>query len=130
MRTIKFRLWDIKYKYMRLMDDLDLMLNNDGIMERHSRDYIGDEYYTTDQYIIEQFTGLLDQNGKEIYEGDIIKQDKYFGTIVFWNGCFSCKYKNTPDDWENSYVPIYGGFCEFEVIGNIHENPELLENVK
>ena len=77
-----------------------------------------------------QYTGLKDRNGKEIYEGDIRKGDwvsglqegEYSGIQVMkWdetNACFG---------WEGQYIP---DFIKVEVIGNIYENPELLENNK
>lgn len=70
---------------------------------------------------IGQFTGLLDKNGKEIYEGDIIEwMDSDFEIrrdIVKWmnGGLCAC----------NSQYTI-GSYSQIEMIGNIHDNPELI----
>lgn len=83
-----------------------------------------------------QFTGLTDKNGKKIFEGDVIAQNWYdydepsddsFGEVVFCE--YDCSF-SVMDVNKDGIVPL--GRChayhwEAEVIGNIHDNPELLE---
>jgi uncharacterized phage protein (TIGR01671 family) len=71
-----------------------------------------------------QYTGFKDVNRKEEYENDIIKTDKGIG-VIEWDfefGCWSIHYVNDDSDMLDSWGQ--------EVIGNIHENPELLKEEK
>lgn len=116
-RTIKFRVWD-KDKGM------SRSFNFNEIGEDNGRQYIDGYGRIYEDMIYMQFTGLLDKNGKEIYEGDIVQ---YGGmkAQVHWD-----KYMwNVVDYYNSSFDSPGDAFSEgvFEIIGNIYENPNLLK---
>lgn len=117
MREIKLR-YVIKYKrtnevYLRTPDTIE------DIEKGKSLEFF--EYENWEIIDRNEFTGHLDRQGKEIYEGDILRFDDIpnrISPVVFENGMFKSKH----------YIGVE--FCRSEVIGNIYENPELIENLK
>ena len=134
-RDIKFRLWSkIGKKFIETNNpDLDFVINNNGYL--YSIENFYGEIYILPQMDIEvlQFTGLQDRNGKEIYEGDILKYNfpydgrlKHVSSVKFLETEASFGIK---DRYENE-IPLYRIAANnyFEVIGNIYENEELLKS--
>jgi uncharacterized phage protein (TIGR01671 family) len=125
-RIIKFRAWD---KHNEVMREHFTVASEDG--ECFDRDYAEPEWK------LMQYTGLKDKNGKEIYEGDIVKAqyndgDKNIEFIdeVVWGYFDDCcvegeTWITKTDRWQKC---IYYWKDELEVIGNVYENPELLLN--
>lgn len=69
-----------------------------------------------------QYTGLKDKNSKEIYEGDILKHKDSFCYVIWDDAAFAIKSPGSEAvDWEHSSF-----YTSSEAIGNIYENPELL----
>lgn len=133
MREFKFRAWDKINKRLEEIDGYDLYLADGNVYEVYP-DSFGyecafEKKNVSDRYEIMQYTGIKDKNGKEIYEGDIaIANLKYFDIknkkckVIFKNGSFGLQYGYC-DDYFKSFL----AWDDYEVIGNIYENPELLE---
>lgn len=112
MREIKFRAWDRDSKQWVFINDQNFLLGVDGSINHRP------------STVLMQYTGLKDKNGKEIYEGDVVRRH--------WSG-------DKPEDREVIFIDgafMWGG-DKFrtgidsnwaEIIGNIYESPELLTN--
>ena len=108
MREIKFRAWQ---------DEGMLIQENSGV---YATKKFLDKLY--EDCILMQFTGLHDKNGKEIYEGDVIEYTEYNSSDADKLCCRSVVEFDT-----GSFLPVSEGYCiAIEVIGNIHQHPELL----
>ncbi len=120
MRQIKFRAWDKKKKKMIFKGfEFELSLLE---CESSGEDFIGYGRFEAQRFELMQYTGLKDKNGKEIYEGDLLKiididydrKRKY--RVDFVNGAFV----------DNYYHWLISGSKNVEVIGNIYETSEAL----
>jgi hypothetical protein len=129
MRTIKFRVWDTYKKVFIPENAYGLIYGQGGafgIMLKDWEDYKEGEFFYPQFQVAEKFTGLLDKNGKEIYEGDRVN-NKFGVGIVVWNQvccAFQIEWEKTDLDSDKTWFPT--GIKTTEIIGNIHENGELL----
>ena len=120
MREIKFRAWDKVSKKILYQESLAILTNGKVIITAPKVLDVNqkDETYLdrTGEFEIQQFTGLLDKKGKEIYEGDIIgEKEVYFDK------------KTASFDLKGSNLRLWASAGINEIQGNIYENPELLK---
>lgn len=127
MRDIKFRAWnEVEEKMLNWYEFLDTNMKNTFIAPESTG------------LILMQYTRLKDKNGKEIYEGDIVLIDAYTYDEPEFDGEYLVEYNELLGMWEfknlednediRTFEYLNGWYkLDIEVIGNIYDNPELLE---
>lgn len=121
----KFRAWDKEFKEMVQVDAL--VLDAQVIKATYKNGNVVKE--DIKYYDLMQTTGLLDKNGKEIFEGDIVDY-KGRKAIVNWHGSYASfiyRFVDELQERKSEWKPLYLAYYKFEVVGNVHENKELLE---
>lgn len=134
MREIKFRVWDGKsFAYFSLFD----------LATGQPTEYLFREASTFSEYaavrryidglVIEQYTGLKDKSDQEVYEGDIVVfRDDYrtYNSVVVWDEGNAWFGTDDPAGSDSlSAVCTRNNRVDGNVIGNIHQNPELMEAI-
>jgi uncharacterized phage protein (TIGR01671 family) len=140
MREIKFRAWipDIERMYQVMQIDVEpqngrqkwcLVWEHPCVKSAMIKGKVG-KFRIGDGVEIMQYTGLKDKNGVEVYEGDIIALEYNKDLIgeVFWHNKDMSFYQRNKKWGEGimNYRDLFGLDSDYEVIGNIHSNPELL----
>ena len=116
---IKFRVWDKELKQYN-SPNVHHLIKTGSVLEI-SLNLDIKKIAGEDRFVIQQYTGAKDKNGKKIYDGDILKifwNDSYYTDRVMWNDLDKMWWPHSPLTWMIDST---------EVIGTLFENPELLE---
>lgn len=126
MKRLKFRLWDTKDRRWH-MHPKNIAVTGEGNLIKR---VMFEGWQETEGYIPSQYIGLEDSKGKEIYEGDILKTNYELTLEIVYSqrhSAFMCKRSDdSGESLRYCYDALYLGW--HEVVGNIFENPELLES--
>jgi hypothetical protein len=143
-RVLKFRAWDIKQGKMAGVKEIYFdpktclpsvlgcvyqVTMSEAFGEGGNEPYdVSEESIDEENIILEQFTGLRDKNGREIYEGDIIRDPvTWILWDIFWNENWATFEERSIKNPIQHYSLSRETSANCEVIGSIHETPELLK---
>lgn len=124
MREIKYRAWHKAEKrmfevfYLSWFHGILLICDNDAAISPH---------YGSGEVELMQFTGRRDLHRKDCYEGDIVRAGKII-SVVSW-GRYDCQFQIEQMNFDR-YILSCGNIDGWVIIGNIYENPELLEKLR
>ncbi len=132
MREVKFQAWDNVNRKMYGVgeqEDMHFYFDSSGIKAEWFFSSAGDSEIL-EHLIYRQYTGLKDKNGKEIFQGDILHIDKRFNGSdiygkVYWKDSGYALITSRGSDTSTGYLEIVSPYTE--IVGNIYENPELME---
>jgi uncharacterized phage protein (TIGR01671 family) len=127
-REIKFRAWIRTGKWDNEGDKRQFeMIDSDSLCTLKFEPFKDSLQDIDDEFYVMQFTGLLDKNGKEIYEDDIIDDGFGIYKIVFVDAYYAVAHLKISRIIYRLHEHITDNENIIEVIGNIYENPELLK---
>ena len=124
-REIKFRVWDKDFREWVIGNYVAVQLSNSNVFE----------IISAVNWVVQEYTGLKDKNGKEIYEGDIVKTNNKMYVYGKWEEEFEVRrdrlvigeYGEVVDCWAISDEPLSNLAEGCMVIGNVYENGDLVK---
>lgn len=122
----KFRAWDTTNKEM-FKDTFAITESGQVVVVDQSSVFVSPDYVFVDNLVIMQSTGLKDKNGKEIFEGDILKSNKHITSVFYERGAYRVKLRRTPNTTVIMEAISFIEKYKTKVIGNIYKNSDLLE---
>ena|SRR5579872_3015626 len=126
-RAIKIRAWDtVRNRFLEAYEMQYLYIDSDGRVQYSDSAPFNPRDERT--VLLTEFTGLVDKNGTEIFEGDIVRIGSRVHEIVFKDGAFVIMI-TLVHDGSLFYLDARHDFLNMEIIGNRYENPELLEGI-
>ncbi|HEL1820413.1 TPA: hypothetical protein TXZ07_001616 [Streptococcus suis] len=126
----KFRVWVEAEETMHPVISLDWSGIDDNLTVFVPMGHTSSRAVSIDNAVLMQSTGLFDINGKEIFEGDKIIYNRDDYTVVRIDAAIGLAFIKNGE--KTSFKPLVNGMINFdrvEVIGNIYENPELVEGI-
>lgn len=124
----KFRAYDSGS--LSRMYQPDEVMVGDGNIWIIDEDSVAGDWIVNNDLNLMQSTGLKDKNGKEIFEGDILKSNKYITSVFYERGAYCVKFSRTPNTTVTMNVISFIEKYKTKILGNIYENPELLEVIE
>ena len=117
-----------QWQYGHLIEDRGRAFIVNEIIEANEQYITIGSWCPVDNESVGRFTGLFDKNWQEIFEGDILKSNKYTTSVFYERGAYRVKLRRTLNTTVTMDVISFIEKYKTKVIGNIYENPELLED--